>query len=178
MGANDTVYNRSLDGGMSSGPGQVFTPWSEWSEAGKYAFTAAGTTPAVGARDIASVVDSTSVQVIEVPFNANAIIMRFTGATADAINVYDVLAARKGTDHYTRIGTLTVTTGTQVSSVASQEFADQIAISNERWPATWKFASAADDYIGEAEVDFRGYSQMALVCTTNGNDGTVDIAGY
>jgi hypothetical protein len=127
--------------------------------------TAGITTPGVTARDKASV-EALAGIFIEVFPADNAIILRGSGATADSDNIYDVLFMASGDDHYNLVGTFTFTTGTQTSPVTGEEFADLIAIANEKWHSEMKNASASDNYIGEVAVDMWGCGRIALIPTT------------
>ena len=143
------------------------TPLATKQEAFQYIgkVTAAITTPVPAARSAAEV-EALAGLFIETMPAENAIVMRFSGVTNDSVNVYDIMFMAGEDDHYTRVGTVTATTGTQVSGVEFQEFADTVAVTNEFWHQAFKVVSPGDDYIGEISVDVYGVKKIALIPTT------------
>jgi hypothetical protein len=128
--------------------------------------TAGITTPAATARDAASVEALAGIFIDVMPAQ-NALGFRFSGATDNSDNIYDVLFMYGETDSYNRVMTLTNTTGLQTSPVSGEEFADLIAVSNKKTLQTEiKNASASDDYIGEIQLDVFGVKKIALIPTT------------
>jgi len=172
---NERVNAVDIDGEQSQGFGQVYTPRLPWVSVGS--FSASSLALGVTARAVADVANSTSIQVFKVPTGVNKIRIRATGTADGDINVYDALFAT-GDDHYTRSGTITATVGTQTSTVASQEFCDQMVTSNSRWGSEWTDVTGADNYIGTTEVDIENTDTIAIQCTTLGSAGTVEISGY
>jgi hypothetical protein len=123
------------------------------------------------------VANPTAIHIFTVPIRWNAVEFRYTGATDNASDAYDIFFMKTGGDHYTRTGTHTVITGTQPSSITGEEFCDQITTSNSRWKKTWQDTSGDDNYIGDAVVDVFGIHKIAVVKVTDGNDGHVEISG-
>ena len=173
---NERVNGVDIDGEQQQGTGQLYTPRPPYSTLGT--FTAASTTLGVTARAVADVSDSTSVQTYDVPAKTNAIKLQFTGTADTDVNIYDIFFATGDTGHYTRAATVTATVGTQTSPISGEEFASQVAVSNERWGSAFNATSADDDYIGEVKVDLENTDRVAVQCTTLGSNGSVLVSGY
>lgn len=135
--------------------------------------SSAETTPAFDGRDKATVEALTNASIIDLMPGQEISNFRISGATDDTVNIYDILFMADGVDHYTRVGTLSAITGTQVSPVTDQEFADQIGITNERWSSSWVEVSADDNYIGEVSIKTNGVKKIAIVPTTIVTGSTV-----
>jgi hypothetical protein len=128
--------------------------------------TSAVTTPSATTRDADAVKALAGAIILDIMPAQNLAMFRFSGVTNDSDNIYDILFMADGEDHYTRVQTLTCTTGTQTSGIASQEFADTIVQSNTFWHKTWSIVSNANNYIAEAAVDVLGIKKIALIPTT------------
>ena len=95
-----------------------------------------------------------------------AVDIRFRGLMSDGdSNVLNLYAMRGTTDHYTRIATLTLTTGTQLYS-SGNRFVDTIVITNEKWFDTIEAISDAADGIARIAFNTHGYSNFVLIATT------------
>ncbi|KKK84096.1 hypothetical protein LCGC14_2786800 [marine sediment metagenome] len=94
--------------------------------------------------------------------------LRFKGLATDAdSNVLNVYAMRdpKGTgDHYTLIGTLTLTTGTQTDG--TNLFADTAVITSELWIDDIVVMSDAANGIARVALNTQGYTHFLFICTT------------
>lgn len=123
------------------------------------------TTPAPANRSAAEVESLDGLFIKAMPAE-NALVLRFGGVVNDSANVWDVLFMAGETDQYTRVATVTATTGTQASDIDAHEFADQLAVTNERWHVPFKVVSGEDNYIGEISVDLYGCQNIALIPTT------------
>ena len=104
-----------------------------------------------------------------------ALELRFRGLATDAdSNVLNVYAMRdpKGTgDHYTLIGTLTLTTGTQTDG--TNLFADTVAIASELWIDDIVLMSDAANGIARVALNTQGYSTFLFLCTTLGSTSVI-----
>lgn len=144
-------------------------------------FTAADTTPAVAARDYASVNALTNTVIHELSDEYNNIELRFTGDTdADSI-VYDIFAARDNvSDYFTRVCTVTCTCGTQQMGSATILAVDILAITNANWIKSIVEADAVANEVARLAFDACGYKYWAFVPTTipASSSNTIQIAGF
>ena len=102
-----------------------------------------------------------------------ALEIRFRGLMTDLdSNVLNLYAMRGGpgatkrADHYTRIATLTLTTGSQIYSSTGNRFVDTIAITNEKWTDAIEVVSDAADGIAHISLNTHGYSNFVFIATT------------
>ena len=153
-----------------------------WSTVGT--FTAADTTPTVGARDYTSVAALANT-VIYGPTEVclNKIELRFTGDTDGDAPAYDIFAARSNNptlDNFTRVCTVTLHIGTQQFGAADVLFADDITVSNSNWPTSIVEADNVDEEIARLVFDTVGYSYWAFVPITipASSSNTIQISGY
>lgn len=84
-----------------------------------------------------------------------------TDAADDAAWVAEIFAAR-GTDYYTRVGTLTMTVGKQVCTVG--RFIDSIVITNDEWESIT--AETTADEIGRVRLYTQGYTKFLFIAPT------------
>ena len=141
----------------------------------QYAWRAAGTLTtsqaALTTSKSSATVDaltSTGVVKLQPYVSTVALELRFKGVQTDGdSNVIDVHAMRdpKGTgDHYTLIGTLTLTTGTQTDG--TNNFVDTITITSELWIDDIVVMSDAANGIARVALNTQGYSHFLFIATT------------
>ena len=76
-------------------------------------------------------------------------------------------------DHYTRIATITLTTGTQTDG--TYLFIDTISTANEKWTDTIEEVSDAADGIAHVALNTHGYKNFVLLGTTVNSTLYVDV---
>ena len=106
---------------------------------------------------------STGIVLLNVENGAVAHNFRFRGGTEDQTAVVNVYAMR-GDDHYTRIATLALITGTQ--SDGTYLFVDSINISNEKWVDDIVAVSDGNDGIAQLALNTHGYTNFLFIATT------------
>lgn len=96
--------------------------------------------------------------------------VRANGSDGDSnvFNLYAMADPHGKGDHYTLVGTLTFTAGTQVDS-NSYLFADTVSISDELWIDDVVTLSDASDGIARVALNTQGYSDFVLIATTLGS---------
>lgn len=102
--------------------------------------------------------------------NTVAFDLRFRGGVDGDSNVVNLYAMRAETeaDHYTRIITLTLTTGTQ--SDGTNLFIDTLVSTNEKWGDDIVVVSDGANGIAHLELNTHGYSKFLVVATTLNSD--------
>lgn len=113
-----------------------------------------------------------------VPKGMNKLETRFLLVTENHDVDIEVWAARKGDNDVTRIATLDVICGDQDHSNGTNQFADTINISNEKWDADVSVVSDTDtmarlyfDVLGYDRIYFHGFG-------TFDGDTIVECSGY
>lgn len=121
----------------------------------------------------------TATGIIVVPSDDGSVALdvRFRGtATALDSNTLVLYGMRNDDDHYTRMGTLTLTTGTQIYSTGVL-FVDTITIANEKWVDEIVVVSDADNGIAHISFNTHGFSHFLFIATTlNSTSVIVDTA--
>lgn len=115
----------------------------------------------------ASVVDaltSTGIAILTVENGTVAQDFRFRGGTDGQTAVVNLYAMRGTNDHYTRIATLTLTTGTQTDG--TYLFIDTITIANEKWIDDIVAVSDGADGIAQLALNTHGYTKFLFIATT------------
>lgn len=117
---------------------------------------------------------ATGIVIVKVDDGTVALDVRFRGVATDAdsnvINIY----AMVGTDHYTRIAVLTLTTGTQTDG--TNLFVDTITIANEKWTDEIAVTSDAANGIAHVALNTHGMSRFLFIATTlNSTSIIVDV---
>jgi len=140
--------------------------------------TAVVTTPAVGARDAATVEALANVVVWSVPQGLPSLRFRHRTNIADnSTGVYDILTVRQnadGQDYYNRAATITVTSGTQVADTG-YTFCDAVVVSNSLTNQEIKAVTGTGNYIGELLMNTEGISKIAFVPITLTGTKILDI---
>jgi hypothetical protein len=95
--------------------------------------------------------------------NTVALDLRFRGGADGDSNVISIYAMA-GTDHYTKIIDLTLTTGTQTDG--TNLFVDTLAGANELWADDIVVLSDAANGIAHVELNTHGYSSFLFIATT------------
>ncbi len=166
--------------GMEVDPGQVHTGQYGWHEVG--GFTDTDTTPTVSQRDQTTLEALTNTETYMIPSYWNVVIIRCESTTDGDSTVFDVFIRRDNTDDvtdiYTRIGTLTFTTGTSEGYTTNYEMADTVTISNEYWGNDILAVSPGGEYVAEVYTDIEGVREIAFVPTTVTNNAKLYITGY
>jgi len=155
------------------------TAQSNWVSVGT--FLAAGSEPSTPNqvnRTAALMAAVSKVQIFTIPPAWNKVFLRCLSTTDGDSTVFDVFLSR-GTDLYTRVCTLTYTTGTQTSGTSGSEFADTCAVTNNT--NTLHVASTlvtpTGNYIAEYGLTVCGNDKVAFVPTTITNDAALEICG-
>lgn len=110
----------------------TLSPHTKWFNAGN--ITSQEAALDVDERDVVSAeaLASTKTIIITPPGNVHAILLRFRAdGNADVDSELQLYAARGDNDHYSRVATLTITTGTQDTDTSTIHFVDKIAATNE-----------------------------------------------
>ena len=163
---------------------KLFTLQDGWFEAGT--FTGSTTTPNQVNRTAALFVADPCNVAFEVKSGWNGVRIRLSSTTDGDSTVTDVFfrqgesaqtAAANGF-HFTRIATLTWTTGTQTGTKSGEEFADTVAESNAQWHKTGSAVSPTGNYIAEYSIDALGAGTIGFSPTTQTNDATIYVTGY
>jgi hypothetical protein len=146
------------------GTGKV-SPDNEWVNAGS--ITSEQAALAVDGRDSATAEALDATKIIKINNarpGAYAFLFRFRAdGNADLDSVLELYAAR-GTDHYHRIATLTVTTGTQDTDISTIHFCDTIDPTNEDDLFDGSRTSLAD-MIAQYYVRTLGFDKFLFVCS-------------
>lgn len=109
---------------------------------------------------------STKVAVLRSDDGAVAQNIRFRGsATNGDSNVVELYGMRGEEDHFTRIATLTLTTGTQIYSTGVL-FVDTIVVTNEKWLDAIVVVSPANNDIAHIAFNTHGWRYFALIAST------------
>ena len=93
---------------------------------------------------------------------------RMSGASengTDVLNLYAMADPHGKGDHYTLVGTITITAGTQVDA-NSYPFADGVSISDELWVDDVVLLSDASNGIARIALNTQGHSDFVFLCTT------------
>lgn len=120
--------------------------------------------------DTVNALTATGILVFQADDGAVTYEFRFRGGDDGDADTVVLYAMRGADDHYTRIATLTLTTGTQ--SDGTYNFKDTIAVANEKWGSS----DAADDDLLEISdaangiakliLNTLGYSHFLFIATT------------
>jgi hypothetical protein len=98
--------------------------------------------------------------------------LRVTGSDGDS-NVLNLYAMAGDSDHYTLMGTITTTAGTQVFS-SGNLFVDTMTFASELWIDDIIVLSDAADGIARISWNTQGYTKFLLIATTL-NSATVHV---
>lgn len=142
---------------------------------------AAGTTtPNQANRTAALFVGDAANSTFAIKSGWNGVRLRLSSTTDGDTSVTDVFFMNGTADHFSRVATLTWTTGTQTSSTSGQEFADTVVISNNTntWHKTQSAVSPTGNYIAEWSVDVLGSGTIGISPTTITNAATLEITGF
>lgn len=107
---------------------------------------------------------STTFVVLPIINGTIAINLRWRGGTEGHENIQVLYAMRGNDDHYTRIATLKLTTGTQTDG--THLFVDEIGVSTERWADDITETSDGADGIANLSFNTHGYTSFVLLSTT------------
>jgi len=145
-------------------------------------FLAAGdepTTPNQANRTAALMAAVSKVQIFTVPSQWNKVYIRCLSTTDGDSTVFDVFTSRGASDHYTRVVTLTFTTGTQTSGTSGSEFADTCVASNNTntLHKASTLTNPTGNYIAEYGMTLNGCDHIAFVPTTITNNAALEISG-
>ena len=130
---------------------------------------------------VVEAISSTIVTLIEIPYGAANLEMRFYGTTSDdddvVVNIY---GKRDGDGYYQLIATLTMIHGTAQKGAATELWVDTIAETVDATPgASGAIISPADNTIARYYFKPGGYKQLAIIATTlDGTDLGVEYAAY
>ena len=134
-----------------------------WHTAGTLTTSQAALTTSKSAATVDALISTGIVKVTPVD-NTVALELRFKGVATDAdSNVLNMYAMRD-TDHYTLIGTLTLTTGTQTDD--TNLFVDTINITSELWTDDIVVMSDAANGIAKVALNTQGHTHFLFIATT------------
>lgn len=146
------------------------SPQTGWFEAGS--ITSEEAALAVDERDVATAeaLGATKVVTIKPQGNPAAILLRFRADdAADLDSVLEMYAARGaaggGDDFYSRIATLTITTGTQDTGTSTIHFIDEIVATNEQALFDGEEGTTLSEMIGLYYFRTFGYSRFMFVAS-------------
>jgi len=100
--------------------------------------------------------------------NTVAIELRFRCTGTEDVDDIVTLYGMRGTDHYTRMATLTLINGTQTDGTYT--FHDTVTIGNEKWIDDIVDMSDAADGIARVCFNTHGYSKFLLIANDLDND--------
>ena len=100
--------------------------------------------------------------------NTVAIELRFRCTGTEDLDDIITLYGMRGTDHYTRMATITLINGTQTDGTYT--FHDSVAIANEKWIDDIVAVNDAADGIGRVAFNTQGYSKFLLIANDLDND--------
>lgn len=143
-----------------------------WNEEGSISVAGSALTTDKSAAT-AHALTATTITRIQVPDGTVAINLRWRGGSDGDSNTH-VLYGMRGTDHYTRIATLTLTTGTQTDG--TYLFVDTIAIANEKWTDDIVEVSDEANGIAHLVLNTHGYTDFLLLGTTVNSTLYIDMA--
>ncbi len=158
-------------------PGAQATYRGTWTQLA--AFTAGTVTPDASHRTYTTFDDDAQNRIVLCDSRWNRILIRALSTTAADTTTVDVFLMIGGTgDHFTRIGTLQFTTGTQPSGVSGSEFADAVTESNTDGSLrAWRTMSPTG-YIAMAEVDIGPGDVLGFCPTTVTHNAVIEVCGY
>jgi len=114
--------------------------------------------------DTVHALTSTGIALLRVENGAVAHNFRFRGGTDGQTTVVNLYAMRGTRDHYTRIATLTLTTGTQTDG--TYLFIDTIGVSNEKWVDDIVEVSDGANGIAQLSLNTHGHTRFLFIATT------------
>lgn len=150
---------------------RISVPQNSWREIGVLTTSQVALTTDKSAA-IVNALTSTGIVIFPPTDNTVAVDFRFRGVASDGDNnTLNLYAMRGDSDHYTRIATLALTTGTQRYSTTqvystANFFVDTIAITNEKWGDDIVDVSDADNGIAHIVLNTHGYSNFLFIATT------------
>lgn len=111
---------------------------------------------------------------LQIPQGTIAFNIRWRGGSDGDSNVHTLYAMRGKSDHYTRIATFTLTTGTQTDG--TYLFVDTVTKANEKWTDTIEVVSDAANGVAHVVLNTHGYTDFLLLGTVVASTLFVDIA--
>jgi hypothetical protein len=155
---------------------EKYVKQSDWHNIGNLTTAQAALTTDKSAATV-NALTSTGIIVFEAEEGAAAYEFRFRGGDDGDADTVVVYAMRGASDHYTRIATLTLTTGTQTDG--TYNFKDTIAVANEMWGNADDMVEISDAANGIAKLilNILGYSHFLFIATTlNSTKLNIDAA--
>jgi hypothetical protein len=152
---------------------EIEEPWDgvSWG-----AIAGTNTTPAVTARDKASVEALSNIAKVTLPDGTCSAEFRFeSNGTNDATIVLDLMGRRMDDPFYTRLATITLTVGLQTARTG-YTFCDTVVVSNELHNQEIKAISSTGDYIGRLLMNLRGYRHLVFLETSGAGTLYIDVA--
>ena len=130
---------------------------------------------------IVETIPTTTALLVEIPYGAANLEMRFYGTTSnDDDVVVNIYGKRDGDGYYQLIATLTMIHGTAQKGAATELWVDTIAETVDATPeGSGAIISPADNTIARYYFKPGGYKQLAIIATTlDGTDLGVEYAAY
>jgi hypothetical protein len=142
---------------------------SDWHNIGNLTTAQAALTTSKSAATV-NALTSTGIVVFEAEEGAVTYEFRFRGDADGDGDVLNLYAMRGAADHYTLIGTVTVTTGTQTDG--TYYFKDTITLASEKWGNADDMVEISDAANGIAKLILNtlGYSHFLFIATTLAGD--------
>ena len=160
--------------------GTAQSPWRAFGDnmGSDGVFLATGAEPSTpGVVTLAGMQAVSKAVIHKIPDDWSAIKLTNSSTTDADSTVYDLYVAEVNGD-FTRVCTLTFTTGTGSNSKKSgYEYADTLVVSNYFWYKAKLVSSPVGNYISLFSFDVYGAAYIALVPTTLTNNSYVEIAG-
>lgn len=145
----------------------------DWQQKGNISVAGAALTTDKSAATVHALASTTFVR-IQAEDGSVALDLRWRGGSDGDVNIQNLYAMRGDSDHYTLIGTLTLTTGTQTDG--SKLFVDTITIANENWVDAIEVISDEANGIAHVSLNTHGYKNFVLLGTTVASTLYVDAA--
>ncbi len=145
----------------------------EWQNKGNISVAGSALTTDKSAATVHALTATTFVR-IQIDDGVVAFNIRWRGGSDGDSNVHVLYAMRGDDDHYTRIATITLTTGTQTDG--TYLFVDTIVITNEKWTDTIELISDGTNGIAHITFNTHGYKNFVLLGTTVNSTLYVDVA--
>jgi len=145
----------------------------EWREEGSISTAGSLLTTDKSAATVHALTATTFVR-LQIPQGTIAFNIRWRGGSDGDSNVHTLYAMRGNSDHYTRIATLTLLTGTQTDG--TYLFVDTVTKTNEKWTDAIEVVSDAANGIAHITLNTHGYTDFVLLGTVVASTLYVDTS--
>lgn len=141
------------------------SPHTKWSNIGS--ITSEEAALGVDERDATTAEGLAAAKIVKIQpaGNVSAMLLRFRADGAADLNSVLELYASRGDDYYTRIATLTITTGTQDTGTSTIHFIDEIVATNEQALFDGEEGTTLSEYIGMYYLRTFGFDRFLLIAS-------------